>query len=99
MDMNEYQEAMLKTKKAKGLHYTGIALAGEVGEVCNEIKKWDRDDQQQMTELRHTKLCYELGDVLWYLTSLCDDLGVSLGQVAQWNIRKLQDRYQPKGQL
>jgi NTP pyrophosphatase (non-canonical NTP hydrolase) len=93
MTLNEYQDLMLKTKKAKGLYYTGIALAGEVGEVCNEIKKWDRDDYQVMTEERHTKLVYELGDAMWYLASLADDLGVSLEEVARRNIRKLEERY------
>ena len=34
----------------------------------------------------------ELGDVLWYLAILADDLGVELEDVAKWNVDKLQRR-------
>ena len=34
----------------------------------------------------------ELGDVLWYISALADDLGVTLEEVAKANIEKLQSR-------
>ena len=34
----------------------------------------------------------ELGDVLWYLAILADDLEVDLEDVAKWNVDKLQRR-------
>jgi NTP pyrophosphatase (non-canonical NTP hydrolase) len=38
------------------------------------------------------KIAMELGDVLWYVAALADDLGVTLDQVANWNVDKLQRR-------
>ena len=37
-------------------------------------------------------LALELGDVLWYISTLADDLGVTLEEVAKANIEKLQSR-------
>ncbi len=34
----------------------------------------------------------ELGDVLWYGSNCCSELGLSMGDVAQGNIDKLFDR-------
>lgn len=92
MTLDTYQNLAKRTKKASGLHYTCVALAGEVGEVCNEVKKWDRDDKQIMTDGRKQKILLELGDSLWYLASLADDLGTTLETVALMNLQKLARR-------
>lgn len=42
--------------------YWGNALAGEVGEACNLIKKFDRDKKDVKDEL-----AFELADILNYL--------------------------------
>lgn len=61
---------------SEGPVYLGVALAGEVGEVCNEIKKWARDDFP-VAELRE-RLRKELPDVLIYLVMLADHLNLDL---------------------
>ncbi len=40
----------------------------------------------------------EVGDVLWYLAALCDDLGFDLDEIAESNIAKLKSR-QDRGVL
>ena len=45
-----------------------------------------------MSSERVLKLKDEVGDVLWYLANLCTDLGLSLDDVAEGNLAKLQDR-------
>lgn len=92
MNLDEYQKLAIRTKFAAGLMYTGLALAGEAGEVANDIKKWYRDEKQQLTEDRKAKLILELGDVLWYAASLADDLGTTLETVALHNLQKLARR-------
>ena len=34
----------------------------------------------------------EIGDVLWYLAQLCEVLGLSLSEIAENNLMKLQKR-------
>lgn len=89
----EYQKAANRTAKPCPLIYTSNALAGEVGEVCNEVKKWARDDKQVMTYERQEKIAHELGDCLWYLTQLAQDIGYDLHDIAAMNIAKLQARH------
>ena len=44
--------------------YTALALAGEVGELLNKIKKIARDNIQ----IEREEIISELGDILWYLS-------------------------------
>ena len=98
MTLNQYQVQALKTKQANaaGLLYDAVALAGEAGEVCNEVKKWHRDDNQTLTDRRRDKLRDELGDVLWYVSNMALDLGYTLEEIAEANQRKLEARYAGK---
>jgi NTP pyrophosphatase (non-canonical NTP hydrolase) len=72
--------------------YPALGLAGETGEVCENIKKTIRDDNSIVTKERKEALAKELGDVLWYLANLATELGLSLNDVAQKNIIKLAER-------
>ncbi len=66
-----------------------LGLAGEVGEVVELIKK----DRFHSRPLDRTKLCSELGDVLWYLTYLAASFGLTLEEIAGANRDKLRARY------
>ena len=66
-----------------------IGLGGEVGEVLTEIKKLERDDHNILTESRKSKIVDELGDVMWYLTGICNRLDISLNDVLKNNVKKL----------
>ena len=87
----EYQLAAAETAIYSGsidVMYPALGLAGEVGEVCNKIKKHYRDG----TPLDTDDLRKELGDVLWYLAALATDLDIDLEQAAGENLEKLADR-------
>ena len=66
--------------------YPTLGLCGEAGEVAEKIKKHMRDGRTLVG------VGLELGDVLWYISALADDLGVTLEEIAQANVAKLSSR-------
>ena len=89
MTFDEYQEfaktTAIYSDNAKVVYPT-LGLSGEAGEVAEKVKKNIRDGKS----LEGVGL--ELGDVLWYISALADDLGVTLEEVAQANVDKLRSR-------
>jgi NTP pyrophosphatase (non-canonical NTP hydrolase) len=67
--------------------YPALGLCGETGEVAEKVKKQVRDGVFN----RH-EVAKELGDVLWYLANLSNDIGYNLDEVADINIEKLTSR-------
>ena len=75
-----------------GLLYTALGLCGEAGEVAEKIKKTLRDHGGVFTSEIKMDLLKELGDVLWYITAMANELGVPLQEVAKVSEKKLRDR-------
>jgi len=97
MQFDEYQKIAEITAKYPDKYkiiYGAMGLGNESGEVLGKIKKWMRGDdgEGEMSEERRQDLKGELGDVLWYLTILARDLGLTLDEVAEYNNKKLLDR-------
>jgi len=90
-DFNEYQD-FVKTMKVypekHAIVYPALGIAGEGGEVAEKVKKWLRGDK----ELDKLELLKEAGDVLWYLASLADDLGYTMQEMVDENVKKLSSR-------
>ena len=72
--------------------YPSLLLASEVGEALNIIQKVMRDEDSIVSEEKKEALGYELGDILWALARLVDDLGLDFSEVARNNIANLEDR-------
>jgi len=93
MDFDNYQIEARKTaiypNKDKNFIYPTLGLVGESGEVAEKIKKILRDKNGKFDFESKLALKKELGDVLWYLSNLCDELNFSLGDVAINNLEKL----------
>ncbi|SVD34646.1 uncharacterized protein METZ01_LOCUS387500, partial [marine metagenome] len=66
-------------------------MCGEAGEVAEKIKKTVRGDTPLDVDMR-MKIAMELGDVLWYVAVLAEDIGFDLEKIAEWNVDKLQRR-------
>ena len=93
MNFNEYQKLARSTAvypEEYKVVYPALGLCGEAGEVADKIKKTVRGDTP-LDEVTGN-IAMELGDVLWYVATLADDLGVELEDVAKWNVDKLQRR-------
>ena len=95
MTFNEYQTIAATTaiypESAKFIYPT-LGLCGEAGEVAEKVKKIIRDANGEFTDEKKAEIMKEIGDVLWYISALCTDLGVKMGVVAQGNIDKLLSR-------
>lgn len=72
--------------------WNALGLAGEAGEVADEIKKAVLHRHGISEEVR-MKLKKELGDVLWYVAALCTNLRFNMEDVMTANIQKLKERY------
>ena len=72
-----------------GLIYATVGLAGEVGELANKVKKVIRDADYRLHPAAADSIAAELGDVLWYVSALAKELGVSLDTVGKDNLAKL----------
>ena len=95
MDLSFYQRKALQTAiypEESRISYPAMGLAGEVGEVMNKIKKVYRDKGGVFDTTTKQEIASELGDVLWYLAVLSQDLGQDLDAVAEKNLNKLADR-------
>lgn len=101
MTLDEYQSftrttAIYPAYIAK--EYCAMKLCGESGEVAEKIAKVHRDNDGLFTHEINDALAKELGDVLWYVSQLADELGYSLDMIAEMNMEKLKSR-QARGQL
>ena len=102
MELNEYQYLANKTdqqpeKGAFGANPRSIlvpllGMAGEVGELLGEHKKWLRDGDSY--KLFPERVKEELGDLLWYLSNVATKHGLTLEEVASYNLHKTGRRWQ-----
>lgn len=93
MNFKEYQTRANATAiydSKFSILYPTLGLAGEAGEVADKVKKIIRDNKSLVNE--RVEIAKELGDVLWYLAAVSRDIGVTLEDVAQMNIEKLESR-------
>jgi NTP pyrophosphatase (non-canonical NTP hydrolase) len=99
MTFDEYQkEARTTAIYKEPIIYPTLGLSGEAGEVADKVKKVLRDNNGEFDINRRTQIAQELGDVLWYLANLAQDIGFDLGEIARANLAKLKHR-QKTGQL
>ena len=97
MNFKEYQEkasvTALYPNRLSNLEYPTLGLTGEAGEVANIVKKIQRDFGGEVTDEVRGKLKDELGDVLWYISACADELGLTLAEIAEFNVEKLAQRH------
>ena len=101
MKFEDYQtqakQTALYPNRLSNLEYPTLGLAGEAGEVANIVKKIQRDYGGEITDEIRAKLKDELGDVLWYISACADELGLTLEEIAEFNVGKLAKRHSREG--
>ena len=101
MELNEYQRLAENTdQQPEGTSFEEnprsilvplLGLAGEAGELLGEHKKWLRDGDSY--KLFPDRVKEELGDLLWYLSNVATKHGLTLQDVAAYNLKKTQRRW------
>jgi NTP pyrophosphatase (non-canonical NTP hydrolase) len=100
--MKTFAEYQIEARKTAGydpalkITYATMGLVGEAGELANKVKKIMRGDANRDELIEGIR--GEMGDVLWYLSALADDIGVPLSDIAAENIHKLRSR-QERGKI
>lgn len=102
MDLNQYQNRALETALEVNVEHMAFGLVEEAGEVAAILKRYHRGDDGYYDEFASqfdflsveavNKLEAELGDILWYVAVFANHLGLSLNEVAIYNLNKLQSR-------
>jgi len=94
-DLDMYQQVAKTTAiypREQAIIYPTLGLTGEAGEVANKVKKIIRDGTDKNNEDMVQALSSEIGDCLWYIAVLADDVGVKLSDIANSNLLKLANR-------
>ena len=87
----DFTRKTAKYPKRREKEYLMIGLMNEAGEVGGAFKKEIRDrvDNEEL-------IIDEMGDVLWYLTRLCDVYDVKISELMVNNMDKLFNRMTPE---
>ncbi len=96
MSFNKYQSLARDTAIYPNLGdnftYPALGLCGEAGEVAEKCKKIIRDQGGKWDNKNREDLKLEISDVLWYCANLASEFNLTLEEIAQANIDKLQSR-------
>jgi NTP pyrophosphatase (non-canonical NTP hydrolase) len=95
MNFNDYQKTAVSTAiypNKYSIIYPALGLGGESGEVLEKVKKMIRDSDGMFTDESKLAIKKELGDVLWYVANLANDLNLELDDIANTNLEKLLSR-------
>ena len=94
-DLDMYQQVAKTTAiypREQAIIYPTLGLTGEAGEVANKVKKIIRDGSNKNDDRMVSEIKSEIGDCLWYIAVLADDIGCKLSDIANLNLIKLANR-------
>jgi NTP pyrophosphatase (non-canonical NTP hydrolase) len=97
MEFNKYQEEAVLTKQfdkeTEKVHEVipFLGIIGETGSVVAELKKRLRDGENYSGY--NKQIIEELGDVLWYVSTIAAQYDIKLEEIAQKNLEKIKERW------
>lgn len=74
------------------LLHGAMGLDTESGEIMDSMKR----HIIYGSDLNVMNIREELGDIMWYVALICDELGLTIEQICEDNIAKLRKRYPDK---
>ena len=100
MDFRTYQTEAARTDQVAGDDENArivplLGLAGEVGTLLAEYKKFLRDGSAHERFQDH--VAEELGDLMWYIANVATKFGLDLEEVANGNLEKTRGRWPARG--
>lgn len=75
-----------------GRMYAALGVAGEAGECAELVKKLWRNHDGVPSDAWQIKMAGEIGDVVWYLSALAHECGLTLDECVEMMLAKLQQR-------
>lgn len=96
MKIKEYQKSAMSFTQSpdkpidEKIIQASLGICGEAGELAEKVKKCYIENKQSYTK---EEWVHEMGDILWYMTLMCDAMGVDIEEVMTANIEKLTNRY------
>ena len=98
MDLTEYQQEAQATDQLPAGDPNAVivpllGMAGEVGSLLAEYKKYLRDKDAHV--LFPAQVAEELGDILWYLANTATKFDLDMAGIAADNLAKTRDRWPP----
>ena len=98
MNFAEYQKQASKFAVYESQYYPFFGIAEEVGEFVGLAAKLERGDsiKERFGSMfgLYESFAKEAGDILWQLSQCLEEMGLSLQEVAEMNLKKLEDRQQ-----
>lgn len=92
MELRDYQlgtREYANYPKEVGLFYNMMEISAKNGEMCDKINEMLMSGDGEMTRERAMKIGISLGDLLFAITNLATDLGLTLDEIVALNLRKL----------
>jgi len=102
MNFDTYQDRAQETDQRPGddessLVVPLLGLAGETGSLLTEYKKLLRDGPAY--RVFSERIREEIGDILWYVSNIATKAGLRLEDIAESNLRKIQNRWNPPADM
>jgi len=72
--------------------YPSLKLIGAIGKVSELVKKYVRDDNEVLSDIRKNKIACAVGETFQHLSCLAFDLHIEINLCAEKNIEKLFSR-------
>ena len=95
MEIKDYQNYVNEGISSRyTLELALLGLVGEVGEVCDVVKKHGIYPERFETATQlQDKIIDELGDVMWQAFAVATVMGIPMDHILEYNINKLNERH------